>query len=299
MGVDGLEAVLELLDGCELPAAAWEPEVLALRVNDYAPALLDQLCFTGRIGWGRLTLPEMRNCAACRPGAIKSDVAVCARKPAALARPLRGARIPQNFRRMRRQTFEALSQSGALFFGEIVRLTRLLPSRVEQALAELAAQGYVTADGFEGLRALLLPEEKRAPFGGRSSGADIIRASPAWSLADDGRCCEKRFPRVAEAEAPGDAGREESIEAFARVLLRRYGVVSRRIAEKESLPVSWFELIRVFRRLEARGEIRGGYFVGGLSGEQFARPEAIGLLRSIRKATAQRRAYLRSAPRIR
>ncbi len=92
------------------------------------------------------------------------------------------------------------------------------------------------------------------------------------------------LPVASDASGPGSAEREESIEAFARVLLRRYGVVSRRIAEKESLHVSWFELIRVFRRLEARGEIRGGYFVGGLSGEQFARPEAIGLLRSIRKA---------------
>jgi ATP-dependent helicase Lhr and Lhr-like helicase len=94
-------------------------------------------------------------------------------------------------------------------------------------------------------------------------------------------------PAASEAEAAGNAGRQESIEAFARVLLRRYGVVSRRIAEKESLHVPWFELIRVFRRLEARGEIRGGYFVGGLSGEQFARPEAIGLLRSIRKTAGR------------
>jgi ATP-dependent Lhr-like helicase len=90
-----------------------------------------------------------------------------------------------------------------------------------------------------------------------------------------------------EPEAPGNAGREELVEVFARTLLRRYGVVSRRIAEKESLRVPWFELIRIFRRLEARGEVRGGYFVGGLSGEQFARPEAIGLLRSIRKGKAK------------
>jgi ATP-dependent Lhr-like helicase len=178
-----------------------------------------------------------------------------------------------------------LSQGGALFFGEIVRHTHLLPSRVEQALAELAAQGYVTADGFEGLRALLLPEDKRAPFGTarqrrHHKSVTNVEAGGRWSLL-------RGMPSVAsEGEAAVNADREESIEAFARVLLRRYGVVSRRIAEKESFHVSWFELIRVFRRLEARGEIRGGYFVGGLSGEQFARPEAIGLLRSIRKATA-------------
>ena len=95
----------------------------------------------------------------------------------------------------------------------------------------------------------------------------------------------RRTPgKVAEPELPPVAKPEESLEVFARILLRRYGVVSRRIAEKESLRVPWFELLRVFRRLEARGEVRGGYFVSGLSGEQFARPEAIGLLRTIRKA---------------
>ncbi len=110
-----------------------------------------------------------------------------------------------------------------------------------------------------------------------------------WSLPDDGLCCGCRTPWTIETQGHNAAGREEAIEAFARVLLRRYGVVSRRMIERESLRVSWFELIRVYRRLEARGEIRGGYFVSGLSGEQFARPEAIGLLRSIRRAHAKER----------
>jgi ATP-dependent helicase Lhr and Lhr-like helicase len=282
LGVDGLEAVLGLLDGCELPAASWEPEVLGLRVGDYVPALLDQLCFTGRIGWGRFTLPETRNVRAGGP-IRSSPISLFARENLRHWLALAGVFDPPEFSPDAQQTLETLSQFGALFFGEIVRFTHLLPSRVEQALAELAGGGSVTADGFEGLRALLLPEEKRAPFGGarrrrHPKSVTSVEFGGRWSLL-------RRPASVAsKAEPSANGEREESLEAFARVLLRRYGVVSRRIVEKESLRIPWFELIRVFRRLEARGEVRGGYFVGGLSGEQFARPEAIGLLRSVRKA---------------
>jgi ATP-dependent Lhr-like helicase len=285
IGVDGVKAVLELLDGCELPAAAWEPEVLALRVLDYAPTLLDQLCFTGRIGWGRLTLPETR---AMRPlGTVRSSpMSLFARENLQHWLTLSAAAASEGYSPDAQQIYDVLSHRGALFFGEIVRLTRMLPSRVEQALGELATQGCVTADGFEGLRALLLPEEKRTPFGNaqrhrRLKSVTSVEFGGRWSLL------RRMLSGIPEAGLPENSGREESIEAFARVLLHRYGVVSRRIAEKETLRVSWFELIRVFRRLEARGEVRGGYFVGGLSGEQFARPEAIGLMRSIRKAAAK------------
>jgi len=178
---------------------------------------------------------------------------------------------------------ETLRRGGALFFGELVRQSGLLASRVEQALAELTAQGYVTADSFEGLRALLVPEEKRAPF----APADRRRHHRVvTSLEFAGRWSLLRTSGVETDSAlrrNGAANREESIEAFARVLLRRYGVVFRRILEKESISVPWFELVRVYRRLEARGEIRGGYFISGVSGEQFALSEAIGSLRSIRK----------------
>jgi ATP-dependent Lhr-like helicase len=283
-GVDGLKAVLELLDGCELPAASWEPEVLALRVDDYAPELLDQLCFTGRIGWGRFSLPETRN--ARLSGPIRSSpMSLFARENLGHWLALAAVSETTEFSPDAGQIVDALKRSGALFFGEIVRLTRLLPSRVEPALAELAANGHVTADSFEGLRALLLPEGKRAPFAEvqrrrHHKSVTSVEFAGRWSLL------RKPLLEGSEGEPREIAAREESTEAFARVLLRRYGVVSRRIAEKESLSVPWFELIRVFRRFEARGEVRGGYFVGGLSGEQFARPEAIGLLRSIRKAKA-------------
>ncbi len=285
-GVEGLAAVLEMLDGCELAAAAWEPEVLSLRINDYSPALLDQLCFSGRIGWGRLTKPEARNgrpMVPIRSSPISLFVRDNLRHWMVLAALVTKVEHSADAQRI----VESLSERGAMFFGEIVRSANLLPSRVEQALAELVAHGTVTADGFEGLRALLLPEEKRAPFGAarrrrHQKGVSSVEFGGRWSLMR-AECADDSGAGVAVEQ-----DRREAVDAFAYVLLRRYGVITRRIAEKESLHVSWFELLRVLRRLEARGEIRGGYFVGGLSGEQFAKPEAIALLRSIRKLPSTR-----------
>ncbi|HEY5894294.1 MAG TPA: DEAD/DEAH box helicase [Chthoniobacterales bacterium] len=273
-GLEGVRAVLELLDGYELPAAAWEPEVLALRVKNYAPAWLDQLCFTGRIGWGRLTSPQNGGSRPSTP-VRSSPVSLFSRENLPHWLTLSAVSETPQFSPDTSRTLETLSHGGALFFGEIARRSGVLPSRVEQALAELAAQGSVTADSFEGLRALLLPEEKRASF---STHEKRRRRKAVSSVEFAGRWSLLRMPGLQSGH-----GRDEAIEVFAWTLLRRYGVVFRRMIERETLGVSWFELIRVYRRLEARGEIRGGYFVGGVSGEQFALPEAIGSLRSVRK----------------
>jgi ATP-dependent helicase Lhr and Lhr-like helicase len=160
-----------------------------------------------------------------------------------------------------------------------VRRTGLLPSRIENALAELVANGWVTSDSFEGLRALLVPDEKREPFGPARQrrhrrAVTSIEYAGRWSVV---RSLQQNFQ--------GD--RDASLEIYARTLLRRYGVVFRRMLERESLGIRWFELLRVYRRLEARGEIRGGYFVSGVNGEQFALPEAVGLLRSTRRNRAR------------
>src|SRR5207248_671903 len=160
----------------------------------------------------------------------------------------------------------------------------VLPSQVEEALSQLVALGVVTSDSFDGLRALLLPSDKRPTFGRnigkrrRKTNLASIEFAGRWSLL-----------RTQIASQPSGNGAESSerdtaAAKFAGVLLRRYGVVFRRVLERESFPITWYELGRIYRRWEARGEIRGGYFVGGISGEQFALPEAIGLLRSIRKA---------------
>jgi len=184
-----------------------------------------------------------------------------------------------------RAVFDALQTGGALFFSELVRRSGLLPSQVEEALSQLAALGLVTSDSFDGLRALLVPSSKRPTFGRntakrrRRTNLASIEFAGRWSLLPR----SGGFP-AANGASNGTGPRDTAIEKFARILLRRYGVVFRRLLERESLPVTWYDLGRIYRRLEARGEIRGGYFVGGVSGEQFALPEAIGLLRSIRKS---------------
>jgi ATP-dependent Lhr-like helicase len=284
-GPEGVEAVLDLLDGYELAAAAWEPEALALRVKEYTPQWLDRLCFTGRIGWGRFSPTanqKGRMFAPLRSTPISLFTRENLRHWLELsAPPPAGGFAPET-----ELVLKTLSESGAMFFGELVSATKLLPSRAEQALGELAAQGWATADSFEGLRALLIPAEKRAPF------ADTGRKrhhKTVTSVEFAGRWTLLRKPAPAPPDGKnGDSApaREEAIEVFARALLRRYGVMFRRLLERESLNVSWFELGRVYRRLEARGEIRGGHFVNGVSGEQFALPEAIGLLRSLRKSKA-------------
>ncbi len=302
-GLEGARTVLELLDGFELPAAAWEPEVLALRVKEYQPAWLDQLCFTGRFGWGRLTAPQKTNGRPPLP-VRSSPISLFSRENLPHWLTLSASLETAEFSPDTTRTLEVLAKGGALFFGELVQKTGLLPSRLERALAELTAQGLVTADSFEGLRALLVPEEKRAPFASAErrrhhKAVTSLEFAGRWSLlrsvgmssrssgtvlAQD--CLFDRTPDEQELiPTVPSATREQAVEAFARVLLRRYGVVFRRILEQESLRVTWFELVRTYRTLEARGEIRGGHFVAGVSGEQYALPEAVGLLRTIRKNT--------------
>jgi ATP-dependent Lhr-like helicase len=280
-GIEGLQAVLEQLDGCELPLAAWESAVLSARITDYDPEWLDRLCFSGRVGWGRLSTPQNPNARASAP-LRTSPIALYQRDNLgdwlALTRPESMAELSDPSPTI----LEMLAERGALFFSELVRRSGLLPSQIEEALAQLAALGFVTSDSFDGLRALLVPSNKRPTFGRtagrrrRKTNLASIEFAGRWSLL-------RTQPRPETPPNGTDNSRDAAIEKFAHALLRRYGVVFRRLLERENLTVSWYELGRIYRRWEARGEIRGGYFVGGVSGEQFALPEAIGLLRSIRK----------------
>ena len=294
-GLEGLQSVLEQLDGCELPLAAWESAVLPARVADYDPEWLDRLCFSGRVGWGRLSTPQNSNARASAP-LRTSPIALYVRENLAdwlaLTLPKSAVELSVNSQ----AAFEALKSGGALFFSELVSRSGLLPSQVEEALSQLAALGLVTSDSFDGLRALLVPSNKRPTFGRstakrrRRTNLASIEFAGRWSLLPR----SGRFP-AATGETNGAGPREAAIEKFARVLLRRYGLVFRRLLERESFPVTWYELGRIYRRWEARGEIRGGYFVGGVSGEQFALPEAIGLLRSLRKSSSNRELITLSA----
>jgi ATP-dependent Lhr-like helicase len=285
-GPEGLRSILEQLDGCELPLAAWESAVLAARVRDYDPDWLNRLCLSGRVGWGRLSAPQNSKSRTFSP-LRSSPIALYQREHLsnwlALARSGAAADVSPTTEKV----LEALNRAGALFFTELVRSTNLLPSQVEEALSELAALGLATSDSFDGLRALLIPSHKRPTLGRnegkrrRKTNVASIEFAGRWSLLPIGNGAD------AGAESNGPSAlRVAALEKFAGTLLRRYGVVFRRLLERENSKVTWFELVRLYRRWEARGEIRGGYFVGGVSGEQFALPEAIGLLRSIRKSPA-------------
>jgi ATP-dependent Lhr-like helicase len=281
-GLEGLQSVLEQLDGCELPLASWESSVLPVRVADYDPEWLDRLCFSGRVGWGRLSSPQNPTTRAFAP-LRTSPIALYQRENLHDWLLLAAARSEAQFSVAGQTLFDVLEISGALFFTELVRRSGLLPSQVEEALSELAALGFVTSDSFDGLRALLIPSNKRPTFA-RNVGKRRRKTNLA-SIEFAGRWSLLRKQRGLEINGAEDRSRDSVLEKFARTLLRRYGVVFRRLLERESFGVSWYELGRIYRRLEARGEIRGGYFVGGVSGEQFALPEAIGLLRSIRKSS--------------
>ncbi len=286
-GLEGLSAVLDQLDGYELPSGAWESDVLALRINEYDPALLDTLCLTGRVAWGRLSearQPEGQG-APGRP--IRSTpVALFRRDHANLWRALAPAPQPPALSTYAALVSEALERRGASFFQEIVAASGLLATQVEEALGELASLGRVTSDGFTGLRALVTPADRRPPVGARRRARAAVPAgvetAGRWALIEGGRTAGRQDGRQDDPPGkPDDRG--QPIEAFAWTLLRRYGVVFRRLLAPEALAPAWRELVMVYRRLEARGEIRGGRFVAGVSGEQFALPEAVGSLRSARR----------------
>jgi len=283
-GAEGLQSVLEQLDGCELPLAAWESAVLPARITDYDPEWLDRLCFSGRIGWGRLSAPQNPNARTSAP-LRTSPIALYQRENVQHWLVLLEANSSMELAVAARTTFDTLADGGALFFSELVRRSGLLPSQIEEALSQLAALGLVTSDSFDGLRALLVPSNKRPTFGrnvakrGRKTNLASIEFAGRWSVL------RKDVTPQPLGNGAGSSKRDAAIEKFARLLLHRYGVVFRRLLERESFPATWYELGRIYRRWEARGEIRGGYFVGGIGGEQFALPEAIGLLRSIRRAS--------------
>jgi ATP-dependent Lhr-like helicase len=279
-GLEGLAKAIGQLDRFEVPAAAWEAEVLAARCDEYDPALLDALCLSGRVGWGRLGARD----AGSRGGAPirTSPISLFLREHAAdwLGDPQ--ALGDEELSEYARQVRCVLQQRGASFFHELVARSGLLATQVERALAELAGVGVVTADSFAGLRALITPSSKRKPpAGGLRRHGTVpfgIESAGRWALLRDGRTVE-----WADGRAPRSAG-EAALGAWARILLLRYGIVCRSILRHESGAPPWRELLPVYRRLEARGEIRGGRFVAGLAGEQFALPEAVAQLRAARRS---------------
>ncbi|WP_189467999.1 DEAD/DEAH box helicase [Litchfieldella qijiaojingensis] len=284
-GVEALAAAVERLEGFPVAAGAWEQDVLPARIAHYSSYLLDQLLASGRFVWLRLVSPRVAaDDERHRPGPLRNtpialierqalgDWRAAAPGPDAEALPLSGGA---------RRVLEALQAGGAMFFADLLAPTRMLRTQVEEALGELAAWGLVTSDTFNGLRALIAPAHKRPPIG---SAGRRRRRRQAPGVETGGRWSWLPVPEPEDTALTRRIATDlESLEHIAWVLLQRYGVVFRRVLERESALPPWRELLYVYRRLEARGEIRGGRFVQQFSGEQFALPEAVGALKAMRK----------------
>ncbi|TWI69781.1 ATP-dependent Lhr-like helicase [Pseudoduganella lurida] len=294
-GPDALPQVLAQLEGYEAAAGAWESELLAARVDDYSMLWLDELCRAGRIVWTRVGAP-----ASAAGGPVRSTpLVLLPRRQLSLwhALPAVAAEVEVSSRAVR--VLDALRQHGAMFFDELSHDARLLGAELEDTLGELVATGLVNADSYAGLRAMLVPANKRNTMDRkRRRGAGptmeeagrwaLVRRAEGMTIREKGFDIEGGETPAAPARAPAPVRRPrtapETLEHIAMTLLRRYGVMFWSLLDREAawLP-PWRELLAVYHRLEARGEVRGGRFVAGLSGEQFALPEAIPLLREMRR----------------
>jgi ATP-dependent Lhr-like helicase len=276
-GRAALPEIVNQLEGYSAAASTWDSDILPARLKDYSLTWLDELCRSGKVVWTRLAPRNKTGAAALR----STPVVLLPRSQVNLWSELTEPPSPSALSLRAQKVHAALVSHGALFFDELLHEAHLLRTELENALQELVGAGLVNADSFAGLRALITPASKRSAHTNRRNrgafigGMDdagrwaLLRRSPAPGPSDN--------PRPQQTAAP-------TLEHIAMTLLRRYGVVFWRLLEREAdwLP-NWRELLRTFHRLEARGEIRGGRFISGLAGEQFALPEAIPLLREIRK----------------
>jgi ATP-dependent Lhr-like helicase len=274
-GLDGLREVLAQLDGVEAPARAWERDVLAARVEKYDPAMLDMLCLTGAVAWARLssgsTALRRDGAGASSAGAPTqvvgaTPIALFLREHADAWIGLAGCDAGSSMSGGAELVLAHLRQHGACFANEIAAACGLSSEQMRAAIADLVAAGAISSDGFAGLRAIV-----SSSSGYWQTRLGRTDASGRWFVVRN------------ESRIPNPESRPAAVETLAWTLLRRYGVMFRRLLTREPMDVPWRELARVYRRLEARGEIRGGRFVTGMSGEQFALPDAVERLREVRR----------------
>ncbi|HEU5409222.1 MAG TPA: DEAD/DEAH box helicase, partial [Nitrospira sp.] len=289
-GEGGLLQVIGQLAGFEAAAAAWEPQLLRLRMAKYEPELLDRLCLSGAIGWGRLSPhPKFSQAGETERRRIVptslAPVSLFLREDREwLMDAVRREATPSpadlhsQLSAIAQDLYRVLQQQGASFFADLVRMTEHLPAEVENGLWELVAAGLVTADGFDNLRALIDPHRRRAE--GRERTRRPRHAGGRWSLL---RPCSRMVEGAMSLSNDPRHSMIHATEKVARQLLRRYGIVFRDVLARESLVQSWRDLLVQYRRMEMAGEVRGGRFVNGFTGEQFALPEAVEALRTIRK----------------
>jgi ATP-dependent Lhr-like helicase len=302
-GEQGLLEVLRGLEGFEAPAAEWERSLLPQRVAGYDPRWLDTLCLTGAVGWGRIS-PHAAFADAGDGNGSRGPRRVVPTSMAPVTFFVREEALWMDLCLSQRQIPEAnlnaclsdvanrvrslLTGRGAMFAGDLIRTLGVAPEDVHRALWELVAAGLVHADGFDSLRMLIDPRRKRAFTAPGSTRTNTRHASGRWALLAHP---EEPLPlgelkhRDAQAAAQAAAERDRQIESACRMLLRRYGVIVRDGLARETTIPPWRELVGMFRRLEARGVVRGGRFVSGFGGEQFALPEAADSLRANRTRT--------------
>jgi ATP-dependent Lhr-like helicase len=261
-GPDGLKQVLDRLDGFEAPASSWERSILPARLDGYEPSLLDMACLSGDVRWGRLSAPGVLRTTSGTPVALMesehADAWLTGEGEEGSPAPALGDDA--------RLVIDRLRERGPSFFRDLAPALSFDADRLRIALSALVAAGLAASDGFAGLRVLVAADRGRPwPLDRRPNLAG------RWNLISRGR---------GSLDPPA---REAAVECQAWSLLRRYGVVFRRLLTRESAAAPWRELTRVYRRLEARGEIRGGRFVSGMAGEQYALPDAVPVLREVRR----------------
>lgn len=280
-GQDGVLSVLEQLMGFEAPLGIWENELLPNRLQNYQDSQLDQWAMSGQLAWGRLTVPEQKEDSTSNGIHRSTSIAIIPREHLAWLLPPAEEKEPPLLSSNAEAVYTALRERGAQHFHELKAHTKILPTQIEEGLSELVALGMVSSDSFAAMRPVASPSRStrwsphthsRAAV--RSGGAGLN--SP---YAHGGRWY--LFPGPLEPVSP-----EERAENWARLLLQRYGVIFRDLLTRESLAPKWFELVSVYRRLEMRGEVRGGRFVEGVAGEQFALPEAVTTLRELARSNA-------------
>jgi ATP-dependent Lhr-like helicase len=304
-GEQGLLEALRGLEGFEAPAAEWERTILPQRVAGYDPRWLDALCLTGAVGWGRIS-PHAAFADANGGGPRRvvptsmAPVTFFVREEALWMdlclerRQIPEATLNASLSELANQVRSCLGTRGAMFAGDLIRMLAVPAEEAHRALWELVAAGLVNADGFDSLRMLIDPRRKKAFSAPGKTKAAGRNAAGRWALLMD---AEEPVAldqlRHANAEAAGKAAgqkavrRDAQVESACRMLLRRYGVVFRDVLSRETTAPPWRELVGMFRRLEARGAVRGGRFVSGFGGEQFALPEAADMLRAGRTRTLQ------------
>ncbi|HLB24275.1 MAG TPA: DEAD/DEAH box helicase [Dehalococcoidia bacterium] len=284
-GKRGVLDAIAQLQGFEISAVAWERDVLPSRVLNYDPRWLDEMALAGEVAWARLSLKKTNGAGRASSPQRATPITLAMRRDLGwLLESVRGVEEPQDpATGAAAATLDALRQHGALFFDDLAAASRQLPVQLEEALWDLVARGLVTGDGFSSLRQIMAPSRHRVV----PAGSSRARAARRHSRYGGGRLSRASQPQgrwsIVHRYQPEPSAADELAERVARQLLARYGVVFRDVVARENFAVAWRDVIRALRRMEMRGDVRGGRFVSGFVGEQYALPEAVDGLRRVRR----------------